>query len=81
MSGFVASARLESVRPRLSRIDRDLVMTHPPVTPAAVQEGIVIVERASATAAPGVTLGERWQAIRERWSQATFFLFDADSWR
>lgn len=26
-------------------------------------------------------LAERWEAIRERWSQATFFLFDADSWR
>jgi hypothetical protein len=28
-----------------------------------------------------VALAERWDAIRERWSQATFFLFDADSWR
>ena len=27
------------------------------------------------------TLGERWERIRERWSQTTFFLFDADSWR
>ena len=28
-----------------------------------------------------VIVGERWQAVRERWSQTTFFLFDADSWR
>ena len=28
-----------------------------------------------------VVIGERWTAIRERWSQTTFFLFDADSWR
>ena len=26
-------------------------------------------------------LAERWADIRERWSQTTFFLFDADSWR
>jgi hypothetical protein len=23
----------------------------------------------------------RWAAIRERWSQLTFFLFDPNSWR
>ncbi len=24
---------------------------------------------------------ERWEAIREYWTQTTFFLFDPDSWR
>lgn len=26
-------------------------------------------------------LGERWRRIVELWSQTTFYLFDADSWR
>jgi hypothetical protein len=26
-------------------------------------------------------LGERWAAFRARWSQLTFYLFDADGWR
>ena len=28
-----------------------------------------------------VTIGERLDTLRERWSQTTFFLFDPDSWR
>jgi hypothetical protein len=27
------------------------------------------------------TLGERWDAFRERWSQLTFYLSSGDAWR
>ena len=80
MSGFVATTRVERVRRHLTRIDRDrLVAFRSLALEPDEDDGIVIVERSSR--AEGLTLAERWQAIRERWSQTTFYLFDADSWR
>ena len=29
----------------------------------------------------GERLAARWDGLRETWSQTTFFLFDAESWR
>jgi hypothetical protein len=42
---------------------------------ATVLEGGVAITRE----APD--LAETWAAIRERWSQLTFYVFDAESWR
>jgi len=50
-------------------------------SPAAETE-VLLVEAADdprPIAGPG--LGERWSAICERWSQLTFYLTDANSWR
>jgi hypothetical protein len=83
MSGFVASARLERVRPHVTRIDRDrVVWSRPPAArDADDEEGIVVLERTTTAANDGPTLAERWHDLRERWAETTFFLFDADSWR
>ena len=79
MSGYVASARIVRAAPRIAR-------------PGAVRDGFA--ERAAAPAIetiilesdPSVDAGsgglaERVGAVRERWSQLTFFLFDPNSWR
>ena len=79
MSGYVASARIVRAAPRLARPARAAteLAEHAP-TPAP--DVTLIVD---ATAAPdrGPTVAERWAAVRERWSQLTFFLLDANSWR
>lgn len=46
------------------------------VTP---QDGAVAVTPASQAA--DEILGERWASFCDRWSQLTFFLFDANGWR
>ena len=78
MNGYAASARVIRVQPRL--IDRgrpaSRAMAWTAVEPAVVEE----VEVATASD-PVVSLEERWERFRERWSQLTFFLTDPNSWR
>jgi hypothetical protein len=83
MSGYVASARIVHAVPRLVRADgpaeRPSVVAPPPPAemlivesdPPAAGAASRIVERAE----------EHVAAVRERWSQLTFFLFDPNSWR
>ena len=78
MAGYAVNTRIEQVTPRLAR---------------RVHEGVAGPSRAAREPDRGITaidtagrpletiLAERWDAIRERWAQATFFLFDPDSWR
>jgi len=73
MDGYRVSARIDGgalrrVRPLDVRPDPAPIV--PVVTP------VELVGRPLEA-----VLAERWQAVRERWSQTTFFLFDADSWR
>jgi hypothetical protein len=78
MSGYVASARIDRAAPRLVRTDRavDTRDSAPPAEPAEVD----VIDAAGA-GDQGPTFAERHAAFRARWSQLTFFLFDADSWR
>jgi hypothetical protein len=49
--------------------------------PAAETEVLLVTSPDDPLPAAGPTLGERWSAIRERWSQLTFYLTDPNSWR
>ena len=79
MSGYVASARIVSAAPRLVHAGavRDEVLERSPARAAETR----IVESDASAAAASIGIGERVTAIRERWSQLTFFLFDPNSWR
>jgi hypothetical protein len=77
MSGFVASGRIASASPRLARPASE-DGNGEPVTLAASRPDrsselieVVIVE----------PLSDRWAAIRDRWTELTFYLFDPQSWR
>ena len=48
-----------------------------PTAPAPIDRGPVeLIGRPL-----GERLAERWDELRETWSQTTFFLFDPESWR
>jgi hypothetical protein len=71
MSGFAASGRIERVSPRLARrADRD---------PATSTNGADVTELVEVRAED--PLVDRWAAVRDRWSELTFYLFDPQSWR
>jgi hypothetical protein len=80
MNGYAAAARIRSASPHLvAGTSRRGELAMP--SPAAETE-VLLVEAADdprPIAGPG--LGERWSAICERWSQLTFYLTDANSWR
>jgi hypothetical protein len=78
MSAYAATARIEHVTPRLV-IDRE---------PGAEDWGWGVpaaqVEPTEVDLGPlgGIDpLADRITAVRERWSQLTFYLFDAEGWR
>ncbi|MBA2721187.1 MAG: hypothetical protein H0U52_18385 [Chloroflexi bacterium] len=79
MSGYVASARIVRAAPRLARghhtIDSAEDRLRPAGSPASV------IEASPARPTPTSRIADRWTAVRERWSQLTFFLFDPNSWR
>jgi hypothetical protein len=78
VNGYAASARVIGVQPRLvdrgRSADRWAIW---PVPEPAVVEDIEL----SADAEPVISLDERWERFRDRWSQLTFFLTDPNSWR
>jgi hypothetical protein len=77
MSGYVVSARIGSASPRLARGTWTAGTADPQ---PAVTLDATIVESDDATTIQS-DVAERWSAIRERWSQLTFFLLDPESWR
>ena len=77
MSGYVASARIVRASPRLARAT---ATTEPGNSWSGVADEASIID-ASAVHAGGPTVAERLDALRERWAQLTFFLFDGESWR
>jgi hypothetical protein len=82
VSGYAAAARIRGAAPHLVEAGRDGWV--PAVTIAAppVEDSPVVVPGPGDTmAAPGPTLAERWISFRERWSQLTFYVLDAESWR
>ena len=75
MSAYVATGRIERVSPRLvfGRSGDD------GWAPASADTDDAVVDLADV--GPGDPLIDRLAAARERWSQLTFFLFDAEGWR
>lgn len=73
MAGYEVSARIAGVAPRRAGHGEDADRL--PATLAA-DAPTDLVDRPL-----DVTLAERWDTVRERWAQTTFFLFDPDSWR
>ena len=74
MAAYVVSARIDRGRPHIAS---------PAWTPAQPVELSAAAEPSLIdTSPPGQRDMElRWEAVRERWSQLTFFLFDPQSWR
>jgi hypothetical protein len=78
MSAYIATARIERASPRLLigiSADRDADAG----APVAAQPDDPIVDLTAADA--GDPLAQRIAAAKERWSQLTFYLFDAEGWR
>ena len=75
MSGYAASGRIGSVAPR-ARTDRRCA-----ARANAADQPNVAVTVDLVGGPPDRPGSERMAALRERWVQATFFLFDANSWR
>jgi hypothetical protein len=75
MSGYVASARIAGSTPRLAVAGSppDADEGHATIAPATLVE--------TGTDHAEDPLVERWSAFRARWSQLTFYLLDAESWR
>jgi hypothetical protein len=80
MSGYVAIARIEGVRPR--RVGAATCARHDPERsgPAQARGDEAPLADLTETAVRD-SLIERAEALRDRWSQLTFFLLDAESWR
>ena len=76
MRGYEASARIVKASPRLARAGR----TCDPLRATGSVAPVEMLILAGPVDRP-TTLRERLHAGRERWSQLTFFLFDAESWR
>jgi len=73
MSGYAAAARINRTRPRV--VQRELITRSD-----RAREEVAPVAIIAPTAVDRPT-DDPLAAIRERWSQLTFFLFDPDSWR
>ena len=77
MSGFVASGRIASVSPRFAR----------PASEGRNGERVTLAASSSDRGSELVEvrvadpMGDRWAAIRDRWTELTFYLFDPQSWR
>ena len=74
MSAYAATARIERVRPRVAigqpRVDDYRLW----VIDSEVQVDVAAID-------DGDPLMDRLTAIGERWSQLTFYLFNAEGWR
>jgi hypothetical protein len=83
MNGFVAPMRPVEGRPRFSRIDRSMMAMDAwtATDPDAADERTLVLEHPVESSARRPALELRWRAIRERWAQATFYLFDPNAWR
>lgn len=79
MSGYVASARIVRAAPRLVRAGADPWdgRQPTPLAPSAQVLDTILGEPVE----PDVSDDGRLAAIRDRWAQLTFYLFDANSWR
>jgi hypothetical protein len=75
-AAYVANARIQRSRPHVA------VWAEVPVSWYRAAGSARDDDRLVDTSPPGQReLELRWEAICERWSQLTFFLFDPESWR
>ncbi len=78
MSGYAASGRITRSRPRFvgsgAGADDDPLRRR--ANDLGAERGDPYDERPL-----DVRLAEWWAGVRDEWSQATFFLFDPNSWR
>ena len=80
MSGYVISARLQGGTTRFVAAGSNRQVAPPgsfeTSPPRLDREQVELAGRPL-----GERLAARWDDLRETWSQTTFFLFDAESWR
>ena len=78
MSGYVAMGRVERGRVRALAWDEPPWREPGPdrATPAPAPAATASLEPDDA-----VTMGERWERLRDQLSMVTFYLTDPDSWR
>lgn len=81
MSGYVASARIVRSAPRLARADSTDAWRHGEPDPSTHPTTQLIDTIHGEPVGPVASDESRLAAIRERWSQLTFYLFDANAWR
>ena len=81
MSGYVASARIVRSTPRLARAGSIDAWRHGEADPSSPAASQLVETIGGEPAGPAPSDESRLAAIRERWSQLTFFLFDANAWR
>lgn len=81
MSGYVASARIIRSTPRLARGgSTDAWRQSDGEAPALAAPQLIDTSRDEPAGSVATDEG-RVAAIRERWAQLTFYLFDANAWR
>lgn len=77
MSGYAATGRISRAKPRLVGPGRSWAVGD--------RDGTLVDDGAAGPAHDPRPirdrLAERWWQAREEWGQATFFLFDPNSWR
>lgn len=85
MAGYVASARLGAGMIRIDRPrdalaeDRAWAASSPILGAGSDDEALEDVRVVRSWASE--ELSERWLAIREAWTQTTFYVFHPESWR
>jgi hypothetical protein len=77
MAAYAVIARIGRVDPHLSVRDLERDLDDDPTSGGGTDDSIEAVDLRSE---PG-RLEERLMRWRELWTQTTFFLFDAESWR
>ena len=83
-SGYAVAARIGRVKPRVAghaaaHDSRDQLTLLAAAEVALVNDRVP--DATDDSPALDEVLGDRWSAFRDRWSQLTFYLFDAESWR
>ena len=80
VSGYAATARIRGATPRLVEPGWDPWAATAPAD--ATPDGLVEVQAGAGDVlpAPPPTLAERWESVRERWSQLTFYVFSSEFW-
>lgn len=85
MAGYVASARLGAGtiridRPRDALAEERASAAGSPI-PGAVSDDEALEDVRVVRSWASEELSERWLAIREAWTQTTFYVFHPESWR
>lgn len=76
MAAYAVVARIDRVKPHLAGHTSPAGAARPAAEPVDPPEAIDLVGRPLLP-----RFAERWTGFREAWSQTTFYLFDAESWR